>query len=317
MSEATIEVSGLRKRFGATLALDEMSFTVRPGQITGFVGPNGAGKSTTMRLIVGLDRPTAGRISVNGKSYDQWAAPLAEVGVLLEAKAIHPGLSAYQYLHALAATHGIGTRRVREVLDMTGLASVADKRAGGFSLGMGQRLGIAAALLADPEALILDEPVNGLDIEGVRWVRHLLQDLAREGRTILVSSHLMSEMAQTADHLIVIGRGELIADTSVTEFIQRATVSNVRVRSPEGSRLRDLIAGPDVTVSSDEIGVLTVTGMTSDQVGTIAAEGGIILYELVPQASLEEAFLELTQDTVEYRSPDTSAELAGAGRNPA
>jgi ABC-2 type transport system ATP-binding protein len=254
---------------------------------------------------------------VNGKSYDQWAAPLAEVGVLLEAKAIHPGLSAYQYLHALAATHGIGTRRVREVLDMTGLASVADKRAGGFSLGMGQRLGIAAALLADPEALILDEPVNGLDIEGVRWVRHLLKDLAREGRTILVSSHLMSEMAQTADHLIVIGRGELIADTSVTEFIQRATVSNVRVRSPEGSRLRDLIAGPDVTVSSDEIGVLTVTGMTSDQVGTIAAEGGIILYELVPQASLEEAFLQLTQDTVEYRAPETSAELADAGRNPA
>ena len=312
-----IEVHDLVKRYGGKTAVNGLTFTVQPGVVTGFLGPNGAGKSTTMRLIVGLDRPTAGRVSVNGKSYDQWAAPLAEVGVLLEAKAIHPGLSAYQYLHALAATHGIGTRRGREVLDMTGLASVADKRAGGFSLGMGQRLGIAAALLADPEALILDEPVNGLDIEGVRWVRHLLKDLAREGRTILVSSHLMSEMAQTADHLIVIGRGELIADTSVTEFIQRATVSNVRVRSPEGSRLRDLIAGPDVTVSSDEIGVLTVTGMTSDQVGTIAAEGGIILYELVPQASLEEAFLQLTQDTVEYRAPETSAELADAGRNPA
>ena len=312
-----IEVHDLVKRYGGKTAVNGLTFTVQPGVVTGFLGPNGAGKSTTMRLIVGLDRPTAGRVSVNGKSYDRWAAPLAEVGVLLEAKAIHPGLSAYQYLHALAATHGIGTRRVREVLDMTGLASVADKRAGGFSLGMGQRLGIAAALLADPEALILDEPGNGLDIEGVRWVRHLLKNLAREGRTILVSSHLMSEMAQTADHLIVIGRGELIADTSVTEFIQRATVSNVRVRSPEGSRLRDLIAGPDVTVSSDEIGVLTVTGMTSDQVGTIAAEGGIILYELVPQASLEEAFLQLTQDTVEYRAPETSAELADAGRNPA
>jgi ABC-2 type transport system ATP-binding protein len=317
MELTMIKVHDLVKRYGGKTAVNGLTFTVQPGVVTGFLGPNGAGKSTTMRLIVGLDRPTAGRVSVNGKSYDQWAAPLAEVGVLLEAKALHPGLSAYQYLHALAATHGIGRRRVREVLDMTGLASVADKRAGGFSLGMGQRLGIAAALLADPEALILDEPVNGLDIEGVRWVRHLLKDLAREGRTILVSSHLMSEMAQTADHLIVIGRGELIADTSVTEFIQRATVSNVRVRSPEGSRLRDLIAGPDVTVSSDEIGELTVTGMTSDQVGTIAAEGGIILYELVPQASLEEAFLQLTQDTVEYRAPETSAELADAGRNPA
>jgi ABC-2 type transport system ATP-binding protein len=317
MELTMIEVHDLVKRYGGKTAVNGLTFTVQPGVVTGFLGPNGAGKSTTMRLIVGLDRPTAGRVSVNGKSYDQWAAPLAEVGVLLEAKALHPGLSAYQYLHALAATHGIGRRRVDEVLDLAGLASVAGKRAGGFSLGMGQRLGIAAALLADPEALILDEPVNGLDIEGVRWVRHLLKNLAREGRTILVSSHLMSEMAQTADHLIVIGRGELIADTSVTEFIQRATVSNVRVRSPEGSRLRDLIAGPDVTVSSDEIGVLTVTGMTSDQVGTIAAEGGIILYELVPQASLEEAFLQLTQDTVEYRAPETSAELADAGRNPA
>ena len=180
-----IEVHDLVKRYGGKTAVNGLTFTVQPGVVTGFLGPNGAGKSTTMRLIVGLDRPTAGRVSVNGKSYDQWAAPLAEVGVLLEAKAIHPGLSAYQYLHALAATHGIGTRRVREVLDMTGLASVADKRAGGFSLGMGQRLGIAAALMADPEALILDEPVNGLDIEGVRWVRHLLKDLAREGRTVL------------------------------------------------------------------------------------------------------------------------------------
>ena len=224
-----IEVHGLVKRYGGKTAVNGLTFTVQPGVVTGFLGPNGAGKSTTMRVIVGLDRPTAGRASVNGRAYDRWPAPLAEVGILLEAKAIHPGLSACQHLHALAATHGIGRRRVDEVLDLAGLASVAGKRAGGFSLGMGQRLGIAAALLADPQILILDEPVNGLDIEGVRWVRHLLKDLAREGRTVFVSSHLMSEMAQTADHLIVIGRGELIADTSVTEFIQRATVSSVRV----------------------------------------------------------------------------------------
>ena len=313
-----IEVHGLVKRYGGKTAVNGLTFTVQPGVVTGFLGPNGAGKSTTMRVIVGLDRPTAGRASVNGRAYDRWPAPLAEVGILLEAKAIHPGLSACQHLHALAATHGIGRRRVAEVLDLAGLASVAGKRAGGFSLGMGQRLGIAAALLADPQVLILDEPVNGLDIEGVRWVRHLLKDLAREGRTVFVSSHLMSEMAQTADHLIVIGRGELIADTSVTEFIQRATVSSVRVRTPEAARLRDLTAGPDVTVSSDEAGVLTVTGMASDQVGITAAEHGITVYELVPQqASLEEAFLQLTQDTVEYKAPDTSTELAGAGRNPA
>jgi len=312
-----IEVHGLVKRYGGKTAVNGLTFTVQPGVVTGFLGPNGAGKSTTMRVIVGLDRPTAGRASVNGRAYDRWPAPLAEVGILLEAKAIHPGLSACQHLHALAATHGIGRRRVDEVLDLAGLASVAGKRAGGFSLGMGQRLGIAAALLADPQVLILDEPVNGLDIEGVRWVRHLLKDLAREGRTVFVSSHLMSEMAQTADHLIVIGRGELIADTSVTEFIQRATVSSVRVRTPEAARLRDLTAGPDVTVSSDEAGVLTVTGMASDQVGITAAGHGITVYELVPQASLEEAFLQLTQDTVEYKAPDTSTELAGAGRNPA
>ena len=299
-----IEVHDLVKRYGGKTAVNGLTFTVQPGVVTGFLGPNGAGKSTTMRLIVGLDRPTAGRVSVNGKSYDQWAAPLAEVGVLLEAKAIHPGLSAYQYLHALAATHGIGTRRVREVLDMTGLASVADKRAGGFSLGMGQRLGIAAALLADPEALILDEPVNGLDIEGVRWVRHLLKDLAREGRTILVSSHLMSEMAQTADHLIVIGRGRLIADTSVAEFVRRASSdTNVRVRSPQASELRDVLVRSDVEVQSIEGGLLEVSGLNGEQIGEIALRARIVISELTPQqATLEEAFMSLTGDSVEYRA---------------
>ena len=312
-----IEAKYLTKRYGKTVAVNEVSFTVRPGQVTGFLGPNGAGKSTTMRMILGLDAPTSGEVRVDGKPYRQLADPLRSVGALLDAKAIVGGRSAANHLMWMADSNGIPRRRVAEVLDIVGLSDVAGRKVGTFSLGMNQRLGIAAALLGDPETVMFDEPINGLDPEGILWIRNLMKSLASQGRTVFLSSHLMSEMAQTADHLIVIGRGELIADTSVTEFIQRATVSNVRVRSPEGSRLRDLIAGPDVTVSSDEIGVLTVTGMTSDQVGTIAAEGGIILYELVPQASLEEAFLQLTQDTVEYRAPETSAELAGAGRNPA
>jgi ABC-2 type transport system ATP-binding protein len=312
MEVAVIEVEGLVKRYGGKTAVNGLTFTVQPGVVTGFLGPNGSGKSTTMRAIVGLDRPTAGRVTVNGRNYADWPAPLAEVGILLEARSIHPGLTAYQHLLALGATHGIGPSRVREVLDLVGLAEVARKRTKGFSLGMGQRLGIAAALLADPKTIILDEPVNGLDPEGVRWIRTLLRGLAAEGRTVFVSSHLMSEMAQTADHLIVIGRGELIAATSVTDFIQRASANNVRVRSPEATRLRQLIAGPDVSVSSDEAGVLTVTGLASDEIGIIASRYGVPLYELTPQmASLEEAFMELTQDTVEYRAPQES--LAGAG----
>jgi len=307
-----IEVNGLIKRYGEKTAVNDLTFAVKPGMVTGFLGPNGAGKSTTMRMIVGLDRPTAGTVRVNGEPYDRTAAPMAQVGILLEAKAIHPGLSAYQYLLALGATSGIGSNRVMEVLDLVGLTSVAKKRAKGFSLGMGQRLGIAAALLGDPKTIILDEPVNGLDIEGVRWVRNLLRELAAEGRTVFLSSHLMSEMELTADHLIVIGQGKLIADTSLAGFAAEAAASTVRVRSPEAGLLRDLIAGPAVTVSSDEASVLTVTGLQSDEIGTIAGRNGVTLYELTPQrASLEEAFLELTGDSAEYRSPA----VAGAGRD--
>jgi ABC-2 type transport system ATP-binding protein len=309
-----IEVDGLVKRYGGKTAVDDLTFTVQPGMITGFLGPNGAGKSTTMRVIVGLDRPTAGTTTVNGKPYTDSPAPLTEVGILLEARAIHPGLSAYQYLRALGATHGIGSRRVMDVLDLVGLSAVAKKRAKGFSLGMGQRLGIAAALLGDPEILVLDEPVNGLDAEGVRWVRTLLKELAADGRTVFLSSHLMSEMELTADHLIVIGQGKLIADMPLADFGKRTSASSVRVRSPEAGRLRELIAGPSVSVSSDETGVLTVTGLESDEIGTIAGRNNIMLYELTPQkASLEEAFLEITGDTVEYRAAGTDDALAGAG----
>jgi ABC-2 type transport system ATP-binding protein len=312
-----IEVNGLVKRYGEKTAVNGLTFTVQPGLVTGFLGPNGSGKSTTIRTIVGLDRPTAGSATVNGKPYALHRAPLAEVGVMLEARAIHPGRSAFNHLLALAATHGIAVSRVDEVIDLVGLRAVAKKRAGQFSLGMGQRLGIAAALLADPQTIILDEPVNGLDPEGVRWVRHLLRDLAAEGRTVFVSSHLMSEMALTADHLVVIGRGELIADTSVSEFVQRASGNTVRVRTPQAAQLRDLIAARDVSVTSEEAGVLTVTGVDSDRIGSIAAEHGITLFELAPhQASLEDAFMELTQDSVEYQAPTTNdRQLAGAGRS--
>jgi ABC-2 type transport system ATP-binding protein len=312
-----IEVNGLIKRYGEKTAVNGLTFTVQPGMVTGFLGPNGSGKSTTIRTIVGLDRPTAGSATVNGKLYAQHKAPLAEVGVMLEARAIHPGRSAFNHLLALAATHGIAVSRVEEVIDLVGLREVARKRAGQFSLGMGQRLGIAAALLADPQTVILDEPVNGLDPEGVRWVRQLLRGLATEGRTVFVSSHLMSEMALTADHLIVIGRGELIADASVAEFVQRASGNSVRVRSPQAAALRELIGGPDVSVTSEEAGVLTVKGVDSDRIGSIAAEHGIALFELAPrQASLEDAFMELTQDAVEYKAPTTNdRQLASAGRN--
>lgn len=298
-----IEAHDLTKRYGDKLAVDRISFRVEPGQVTGFLGPNGAGKSTTMRMIMGLDRPTAGTVTVNGRPYVEHRSPLTEVGALLEAKAVHTGRSARNHLRALAATHGIGDSRVDEVIEMTGLQSVARKRVGGFSLGMGQRLGIAAALLGDPRTLILDEPVNGLDPEGVLWVRNLVKYLAGQGRTVFLSSHLMSEMALTADHLIVIGRGHIVASGPVQEVVDASTQSSVRVRSPQAAQLAELVAGPGVTVTSTEPGLLTVVGHTSEAVGEAAAGAGIVLHELTPvRGSLEEAFMSLTQDTVEYHS---------------
>jgi ABC-2 type transport system ATP-binding protein len=294
----------LTKRYGAKVAVDGLSFVVQPGVVTGFLGPNGSGKSTTMRLLLGLDRPTAGTASINGRRYEQLKAPLCEVGALLEARAIHTGRSARNHLLALAATHGIGRRRVDDLLDLVGLTHVADKRAGTFSLGMGQRLGIASALLGDPHTLILDEPVNGLDPEGILWIRTLLRSLAAEGRTIFVSSHLMSEMSQTATHLIVIGQGRLIADASVAEFTAAAGRSVVRVRSEEAPRLRDLLAADGVSVTSTERDLLTITGLSSAEIGKVAAQAQIALIELTPQqASLEEAFMELTRDAVEFGTP--------------
>jgi ABC-2 type transport system ATP-binding protein len=302
--KAVIEAVGLTKRYGAKVAVDGLSFVVQPGVVTGFLGPNGSGKSTTMRLLLGLDRPTAGAASINGRRYEQLKAPLCEVGALLEARAIHTGRSARNHLLALAATHGIGRRRVGELLDLVGLTQVADKRVGSFSLGMGQRLGIASALLGDPHTLILDEPVNGLDPEGILWIRTLLRSLAAEGRTVFVSSHLMSEMSQTATHLIVIGQGRLIADASVAEFTAAAGRSVVRVRTDEASRLRDLLAADGVSVTSTERDLLTVTGLPSAEIGKVAAEAQIALVELTPQqASLEEAFMELTRDAVEFGTP--------------
>ncbi|MDR5699887.1 ABC transporter ATP-binding protein [Agromyces aerolatus] len=298
-----ITAEGLVKRYGAKTAVNDISFTVRPGQVTGFLGPNGAGKSTTMRMIVGLDRPSAGRVTVNGRPYAAHRAPLHEVGALLDAKAVHTGRTAYNHLLAMAATHGIGASRVREVIELTGLETVARKRVGGFSLGMGQRLGIAAALLGDPSTLILDEPVNGLDPEGVLWVRRLVRSLAAEGRTVFLSSHLMSEMALTADHLVVIGRGEIIADAPVSDVIAGSTQVRTRVRSPHASQLADLLAAPDVAIVRAEAGVLDITGVEAARIGDLAAQHGIALHELTPQsASLEEAYMALTADAVEYRT---------------
>jgi len=303
-----IEAHGLTKDYGDKRAVDELSFAVRPGIVTGFLGPNGSGKSTTMRLILGLDAPTAGDVHVDGKHYREFPAPLHEVGALLEARSVHTGRSAYYHLLALAQTHGIPRSRVDELIDLVGLHEVARKRAGKFSLGMGQRLGIATALLGDPGTLILDEPVNGLDPEGIHWIRNLLKQLAAEGRTVFVSSHLMAEMSLTADHLIVIGRGRLIADTSVDEFVRMASGLVVRVRSPQATRLRDLVAGPDVSVTSVSPGLLEVTGRTAEQVGETAAANGIVLHELATQqASLEEAFMELTRGDVEFRAGDVRA----------
>ena len=311
---AVIEAHGLTKDYGEKRAVDGLDFTVRPGIVTGFLGPNGSGKSTTMRLILGLDAPTAGDVTVNGKHYRDFAAPLHEVGALLEARSVHTGRSAYHHLVALAQTHGISKRRVGELIDLVGLHEVARQRAGQFSLGMGQRLGIAAALLGDPATLLLDEPVNGLDPEGIHWIRNLLKGLAAEGRTVFVSSHLMTEMAQTADHLIVIGRGRLIADTSVDEFVRRASGSVVRVRTPQATQLRELVLGAEVSVTSVEPGLLEISGLTAEQVGELAAAQGIVLHELTPlQASLEEAFMELTREDLEYRAgqlPTAAEEVA-------
>jgi ABC-2 type transport system ATP-binding protein len=299
-----IEIEHVTKRYGEKVAVEDLTFSVKPGVVTGFLGPNGAGKSTTMRLILGLDRPTSGTATVNGKPYRDLPAPLHEIGALLEARAIHTGRSAYHHLVAMAETHGIGRKRVQEVIDLVGLTEVARKRAGGFSLGMGQRLGIASALLGDPSILILDEPANGLDPEGILWIRNLLKGLAAEGRTVFLSSHLMAEMAQTADHLIVIGRGRLIADTTVAEIVAQASKdAAVLVRTPQAAELREALVGKSVTVTSAERELLEVHGLTSAEVGTTAARHGIVLHELVPQkASLEQAFMGLTGGAVEYHA---------------
>lgn len=309
-----IEVEHLTKRYGEKVAVDDLSFVVRPGIVTGFLGPNGAGKSTTMRVILGLDRPTAGSARVNGRAYREFSAPLDEVGAMLEARAIHTGRSAYHHLLAMAQTHGIGRRRVQEMIELVGLVDVARKRVGGFSLGMGQRLGIAAALLGDPAALILDEPANGLDPEGILWIRNLLKRLAAEGRTVFLSSHLMAEISQTAEHLIVIGRGRLVADASVSEIVAKASEgAAVMVRTPQTEELRHALAGGNATVRSPERGLLEVHGLTSAQVGTVAAREGIVLHELIPQqASLEDAFMRLTGDSVEYHALVGEQREAGA-----
>jgi ABC-2 type transport system ATP-binding protein len=317
-----IEARDLTKRYDGKLAVDHLSFTVQPGQVTGFLGPNGAGKSTTMRLILGLARPDEGTATINGRPYQELARPLRTVGALLEAQSVHTGRTAYNHLLALAQTQGLPRRRVDEVLGWVGLQEVAHKRAGGFSLGMGQRLGIAAAMLGDPDVLLLDEPVNGLDPEGVRWIRNLIKQLASEGRTVFVSSHLMSEMAVTADHLIVIGRGRLIAASSTQEFIERSSEKSVLVRSPDAARLADLVTreGGQVTTLPPvpgEAAQLRVTGLAAPRIGELAAGASVVLHELTPQlASLEEAFMELTAGSVEFgATADADGQLATAERS--
>jgi ABC-2 type transport system ATP-binding protein len=306
-----IEVMNLGKRYGEKVAVDGLDFVVQPGIVTGFLGPNGAGKSTTMRMIAGLDEPTSGRVLVNGRDYRAVQAPMAELGILLEARSVHTGRSARNHLLALAQTNGVSQRRVDEVIDMVGLGEVARKRVGGFSLGMGQRLGIASALLGDPGVVVLDEPVNGLDPEGVLWIRNLLKGLAAEGRTVFVSSHLMSEMALTATRLVVIGRGRLIADTTVAEFVARAGGGGVTVRTPQAARLRELLLGPDITVTSQQSDLLKVQGLSAEQIGQTAWQARLPVYELTQQqASLEEAFMRLTDDSVDFRSHNSTKEVA-------
>jgi ABC-2 type transport system ATP-binding protein len=308
-----IEVQNLTKRYGEKVAVDGLTFTVQSGIVTGFLGPNGAGKSTTMRMIAGLDQPTTGQVRVNGRDYRDVSAPMAELGIMLEARAVHTGRSARNHLLALAQTNGIGRRRVDEVIDLVGLADVAAKRVGGFSLGMGQRLGIAAALLGNPRVVILDEPVNGLDPEGVLWVRNLLKALAADGHTVFVSSHLMSEMALTASRLVVVGRGRLIADTTVDELTAQAGGSSVTVRTPQPAELRAALLGPGITVTSETPGLLVVEGLSTEQIGTIAWQAHLPVFELTArEASLEEAFMQLTEESVDYRSHEPA--MAGAVR---
>ncbi len=301
-----IEAHGLAKRYGSTVAVDDLSFEVREGQVTGFLGPNGAGKSTTLRMILGLDKPTSGSVTIDGRAYATFRRPLFEVGALLNAKAIHEGRSAYNHLLCIAQSNGIGRRRVDEVLDIVGLTSVAHKRAGAFSLGMGQRLGIGGALLGDPGVLIFDEPVNGLDPEGIVWVRTLLRSLADEGRTVFVSSHLMAEMALTADHVIVIGRGKLLAEASIDDLITSSTQNYVRVRSPQQVELNLLIAANGGSGILKPDGSLAVSRITAAKIGDLAVANRIALHELAPQAaSLEDVYMSLTHDSVQYRSGAT------------
>ncbi len=304
-----IELHGLTKRYGPKTVVDQLTFTVRPGVVTGFLGPNGAGKSTTMRMLLGLEAPDEGSSAINGRSYVEHPAPAQEIGVLLDAGARHPGRSARDHLIALASTHRISTGRVDEVLDLVGLTEVAGRRSGGFSLGMAQRLGIAAALLGNPATVMLDEPVNGLDPEGIRWIRELLRGLAAEGRTVFVSSHLMSEMALTAEHLVVVGRGRLVADISVADLVAGSAPS-VRVRSPQAAELGAALAGQDVTVTTGRHGTMDVTGLTLTEIGNRAAAATLTLHELtLQQASLEEAYMQLTADSVEYHGATTAGSI--------
>ncbi|EOM77980.1 ATP-binding cassette domain-containing protein [Rhodococcus rhodnii] len=310
-----IEVKGLTKSFGATKAVDDLTFTVQPGIVTGFLGPNGAGKSTTMRMILGLDRPTSGEALVEGVPYRQLKQPLHTVGALLDAKWVHPNRSARAHLQWMAASNGIPKSRVEEVLRLVGLTEVAGKKAGGFSLGMSQRLGLAAALLGDPKVLLFDEPVNGLDPEGIHWIRRFMQSLAAEGRTVLVSSHLLSEMSLTAQRLVVIGRGKLIADTTVDDFVQRSSEASVRVRGPELAGLRSAFEAAGLSVRDDagEIPALLVAGSTTDAIGEIAAGKGLVLHELASQrGSLEEAFMKITGEDVQYHAAGLDDVMGGA-----
>ncbi|MEV6251924.1 MULTISPECIES: ABC transporter ATP-binding protein [Nocardia] len=312
-----IELKGLTKHYGQTVAVQDLTFTVRPGQVTGFLGPNGAGKSTTMRMILGLDKPTAGTALIKGRPYHELDHPLRTVGALLDAKWVHPNRSARAHLEWMAASNDIAKSRVEEVLRLVGLSEVAGKSAGGFSLGMSQRLGLAGALLGDPEVLLFDEPVNGLDPEGILWIRRFMQRLAAEGRTVLVSSHLLSEMAQTAEHLVVIGRGKLISDSTTQEFIERASEQTVRVRSPQLDQLRSVLTSNGMTVREDGASAdgpaLMVAGVSSDAVGKLAGENSITLFELAPQrASLEEAFMRMTGGAVEYHGEGFDQVMGGA-----
>ncbi|WP_436738967.1 ABC transporter ATP-binding protein [Streptomyces sp. BBFR102] len=300
-----IELSGLTKRYGERVAVNNLTFTVRPGVVTGFLGPNGAGKSTTMRMILGLDRPSAGDVRIDGQHYAELRDPLRQIGALLDAKAVHGGRTAYHHLLCLAQSNGLPAARVTEVLDTVGLTPVTHKRAKGFSLGMGQRLGIAGALLGDPRILMFDEPVNGLDPEGIHWIRNLMRSLAHQGRTVFVSSHLMSEMALTAEHLVVIGQGRLMADTSMADFIRENSRGYVRMRSPERERLLDALHAAGFTAAAGPDGAVEVDGVPAAELGELAARERLVLHELSPQqASLEEAFMQLTAGSVEYHAHD-------------